>query len=65
MVQDDEAVGLGHRTEHTRALVACGFDLQAAIGLGGDDAALVFGAARFFADGFEAGGFYAVPVGFI
>lgn len=31
VVQDDEAIGLGHRTEHARALVARGAHLQTTI----------------------------------
>ena len=57
VVQHDQAVGLHHRAEHAWALIAGGADHQAAVGRATDDAALVLGAARLFADGFAAAGF--------
>ena len=55
-LQHDQAVGAHHGAEHARALVAGGSDLQRAVWRGADDAALVFGAAWFFADGFKTFG---------
>ena len=54
--QHDQAVGLHHGAEHARALVAGGADHQFACRIGADDAALVFGAAGFLAQGFRAFG---------
>lgn len=57
VVQHDEAVGFDHGAQHARTLIAGRAHTQASIGHSGDDAALVFGAAGFLAQGFGAAGF--------
>ncbi len=50
VVQDDEAVGLAHGAQDARALIAGGACSPAAVRLGLEHGALVFGAARALAD---------------
>jgi len=56
VAQHDQAIGLHHGAEHARALVAGDAHLQLARRVGADDAALVLGAAWFFAQGLRAFG---------
>ena len=54
--QDDEAVGLAHRAQYARALVADGADFPGAVLVLKKDAALKFGSARGFFQHLGAGG---------
>jgi len=56
VVQHDQAIGLHHGTQHTRALVAGGAHLQTALCVARHETALVLGAARFLAQRFAAVG---------